>query len=308
MKAVWRLALVLGAILGVSMVVTQQAQAAPRAPLLPAASGATWDFVGDSITHGLYATTQAQRFSDLVSQQLGVNEINNSLAGKVADILSALPAFPRADVTVIELGTNDYSGFNPNGTFIPTPLQAFRGEYATLLKRAVRVSPFVMCLGVWQPRNSPNSIGVLAEAYDQVIWSLCPHYGDLQALFANGAYHGPAGRSTWLGPADDFHPNDAGHAAIATEVESVARAGFPVAPICGVPCVSPGPLTPNGTASCTECSTTLMTCELSVDQACSAGETPRRFGGLLSRSAVGPPARHYPLAEDFLGRLLAKEQ
>ncbi|HEX9412606.1 MAG TPA: SGNH/GDSL hydrolase family protein, partial [Ktedonobacterales bacterium] len=100
-------------------------------------------------------------------------------------------------------------------------------EYTTLLRRVTSVSPFVVCLGIWQPTNAPNGIGVLAEAYDQVIWNLCPRYGDLQALFANSAYHGPVGLSTWMGPADYFHPNDAGHAAIATEVESVARTRFP---------------------------------------------------------------------------------
>jgi lysophospholipase L1-like esterase len=31
---------------------------------------------------------------------------------------------------------------------------------------------------------------------------------------------GPAGRPTFLGPSDDFHPNSAGHAAIARLIES----------------------------------------------------------------------------------------
>src|SRR5260370_3660834 len=46
---------------------------APASTQLPTAPGATWDFVGDSLTHGLYATTQAQRFSALLSRNLDAN-------------------------------------------------------------------------------------------------------------------------------------------------------------------------------------------------------------------------------------------
>ena len=44
------------------------------------------------------------------------------------------------------------------------------------------------------------------------------HFADIAPLYANEAYHGPLGRPTWVGPGDWFHPNDAGHAAIAAVV------------------------------------------------------------------------------------------
>ena len=57
------------------------------------------------------------------------------------------------------------------------------------------------------------------DAFDAIIKDACTTqngaFRALMPLYLNNSFHGPAGRTTFKGPADAFHPNDAGHAAIA---------------------------------------------------------------------------------------------
>jgi lysophospholipase L1-like esterase len=43
---------------------------------------------------------------------------------------------------------------------------------------------------------------------------------DISPLYTQPGTRGPAGRPTFLGPGDDFHPNSAGHAAIAEAIDA----------------------------------------------------------------------------------------
>ena len=90
-----------------------------------------------------------------------------------------------------------------------------------------RTSPGVrfMCLGVW---SIPSQSELSTQPYNGIIAQECRErdgvYFPLTDLWRNSAYHGPAGRPTWDGAGDAFHPNDRGYRAIATRVlEHVAR-------------------------------------------------------------------------------------
>lgn len=179
-------------------------------------------FLGDSLTRGFAATTESQRYAELVVAGADAQYpaatfqlVDMSTYGiSAAAVAASDPAIPAAAGVVIELGTNDYSGY---GAPSPSSLADFHAAYASLVARAKAAAPYVFCLGIWQP-DTPNSLGLTSADYDGVIQSLCPLYVPLQSIYDNGANHGPAGRATYLGPGDWFHPNDAGHAAIAAAV------------------------------------------------------------------------------------------
>jgi lysophospholipase L1-like esterase len=71
----------------------------------------------------------------------------------------------------------------------------------------------IVCVSVWQ------SLGINAAGYDRLIREKCKAQGgqfvDVSALFIDPRSRGPVGVKTWAGVSDAFHPNDAGHKAIA---------------------------------------------------------------------------------------------
>jgi lysophospholipase L1-like esterase len=188
-------------------------------------------FLGDSLTTGFAASQEQYRYVARVGSALSVPTISMDTSGiSAVEVAANHPMIPTAQVVVIELGTNDYSGFAAPS---PSTLAQFHDAYLQLMTTARASGHLVACLGLWQP-TTPNSIGLTSSDYDSVIASLCPRYIPIQALFDDGAYHGPAGLPTWLGTSDKFHPNDAGHAAIAHAVEQGARF---IA--CGCPIIGP---------------------------------------------------------------------
>lgn len=172
---------------------------------------ATVAYFGDSLTGGFYATNQARDYVSIVTAAIGAQETafegtyGHSAAMSYASMQSSPP--PSAALDIVELGTNDTEA---TSTFS----QDYQGILAIL--RKVNPQARILCLGPWQD-NEP-----LRVADDQAVQADCQAAGgtfiDLMPLFANPANRGPAGRSTWLGAADNFHPNDGGHAAIAQAI------------------------------------------------------------------------------------------
>lgn len=176
--------------------------------------------LGDSLSGGAYATTQAQGYLYLVAQALGASALIPTLPnvpapyGTTAVVdayaLSLLTSpLPRARIIIVELGTNDTA--ETNGMFF--------GAYNYILSHLRTYEPGVrvLCLGLWRDSSqAPREQWMQATCMAQGV-----KFVPLIALYNNPAYHGPVGRSTWLGPADYFHPNDAGHAAIAQAIEAV---------------------------------------------------------------------------------------
>ncbi|MDF2666737.1 MAG: lysophospholipase [Microbacterium sp.] len=177
-----------------------------------AAGNARVLLTGDSLAAGFFASTEAQGFSSLVIGAVGrVTPTTVSRAHETLSTVAGVTEVPAdLDLAVIELGTNDVG--------IPTPLADFEAQYADLVGRIRTTSPdaAIVCVGTWT---------VDGAAYDQIIAGICTanagRYVSLADLFATPEFHGPDGRDTFAGPGDDFHPNDAGHRAIADAVLAV---------------------------------------------------------------------------------------
>ncbi len=106
---------------------------------------------------------------------------------------------------MIELGTNDTE-----------PPDGFQTAYQQIVQTLHRANPTarIVCLRPWQdPTNGYQ------PAYWQTIQAACRDWPmvvvDLAAPYLDASPHGPGGGATYRGPRDWFHPNDAGHAAIA---------------------------------------------------------------------------------------------
>ncbi len=179
-------------------------------------------FVGDSLTAGYYATTEGQSFRALTSAWFALHgyPASTTLAvpdGKIAGAAgeTAQISAAGADVAVIELGTNDASGYP---TWKPTPAQEFEADYRSVLEavRSARPEAHLMLVGVWKEKAD-------RDIYDGIIARLATEYGgcfvNLESVSDDPSLSGPAGTTTYNGTSDTFHPNDAGHTAIAAAVE-----------------------------------------------------------------------------------------
>ena len=171
-------------------------------------------FAGDSLTGALYASEQVKGFKwlmlDKLEQTGPIEEFNSAISGGTTLDVSAKYEVPaELDLAVVELGTNDLGN--------ATPLSDFSTAYDSLLDRITNGSPGValVCAGVWEGGGG----GPEGPAYDRVVANLCDEHGgvfvSLRKLYQNPATIGPAGVPAFTGNSDMFHPNDAGHRAIA---------------------------------------------------------------------------------------------
>jgi lysophospholipase L1-like esterase len=189
----------------------------------PSAAGASpamprIGFVGDSLTIGLYATSQAQAYPELVASALHAQPVIQATSGIAATSLDPRMPLPTGvKIVVVELGTNDLS----------QRVEDFQRSYQALVGRLKRASPRTtsVCLGVWRgAADSAPLTGVLPAAFDEAIARVCPgSFVALASLYRDPSLHGPAGRPTWKGAADWFHPNDEGHRRIADAVLEVLQ-------------------------------------------------------------------------------------
>ncbi len=130
----------------------------------------------------------------------------------IADVSAAA-----GDIYVVGLGTNDASGA-PTG--VPASPEAFEANLLAMVSAARTANPAcrIVFLTVWQfPR--------LRAAYDARIAAVSAavgrHVVDLGPVKDDPMCSGPAGMTTAWGPSDGWHPNDAGHSAIALRLVTV---------------------------------------------------------------------------------------
>ncbi|WIE65967.1 SGNH/GDSL hydrolase family protein [Curtobacterium sp. MCLR17_036] len=171
-------------------------------------------FAGDSLTGGLYSSTQADAFKwrmlDSMEASGPVKEYNSALSGGTTlQVSDKYPVPSGLDLAVIELGTNDQGN--------QVPMDEFDDAYSALLQKVTDGSPDVqiVCAGVWEANGGEPG----ESAYDTSIRRLCAKAGglfvSLRPIYTENDVIGPVGEPTWQGETDDFHPNDKGHKLIA---------------------------------------------------------------------------------------------
>jgi acyl-CoA thioesterase-1 len=171
-------------------------------------------FAGDSLSVGYYASTKAKSFKSIVAKQIGNVELLDPTQspGRLSTVDRVAEVPMNLDLAIIELGTNDVG--------IPVELDKFKATYSKLLAKIRRSSPGVkfMCASTWA-KDSPT--------FDTAIQGMCDEVGgayvDLRQIKAKPENRGPKGLPTEFGPSDAFHPNDAGHKAIADAILKLIR-------------------------------------------------------------------------------------
>jgi lysophospholipase L1-like esterase len=172
--------------------------------------------IGDSLSAGFDASSRQRSWPDLVRAGLSRGgAVHLSVDGRpgwtaVQAVAARVPT-PRADVVVLEYGTNDVSH---------SSLGAFTTAYRTLLDRVRRASPraALVCAGPW-------AAPARAAPFERVVSSECEQRGGLpvvlSGLFTERPLHAVHGSRYFGGRVpNDFHPDDLGHARIAAAVLS----------------------------------------------------------------------------------------
>jgi acyl-CoA thioesterase I len=181
----------------------------------PAGGGAKLVVVGDSLAFGRFADAQADAFPQRVAADRHAGLQVLAAPGVTTAQLAAQAVPGDADTVVVEAGTNDF--------LFQTPRRRFAADYRALLAKVTDASPGakLVCLTTWVPPGSPRA-RIPASFYDATIRRECDGgaVADLAPLAGQAGLRGPEGRPTYLGPGDAFHPNSAGHAAIAQAIES----------------------------------------------------------------------------------------
>jgi acyl-CoA thioesterase I len=175
--------------------------------------------VGDSLAAGRFAGTQGEAFPQEVAAATHARLELFAVPGATTAALAAQAVPGGGNVVVIEAGTNDF--------LYQTPRRRFADDYRALVAKAAAASPGakLVCLTTWIPQGTPTQspAKIPASSYDAAIRRACSAgtVADISPLAdAQPPTRGPAGRPTFLGPGDDFHPNSSGHAAIARLIES----------------------------------------------------------------------------------------
>ncbi|MFF7290986.1 SGNH/GDSL hydrolase family protein [Microbacterium sp. NPDC008134] len=199
------------------------------ADLLAGGDPLNWVITGDSITHGLVFTqggrSYAEHLHELIRGELErVRDIvvNSAISGhRIVDILGDFErrvSSWRPDVVTLMIGTNDLSTGGPQPIISPD-------EYASSLREfvaRVRALGAIAVLQTPPPIDTANAperarVAEFADAVRQVAASedviLVDQYARLVELGAGGMPWGLMG--------DPFHPNAAGHAALALEIATV---------------------------------------------------------------------------------------
>jgi acyl-CoA thioesterase-1 len=110
------------------------------------------------------------------------------------------------------------------------PLAEVLADYTALIDAArerAAAGATVFCLGLWSDRAVTPAFPDYEEGLRQICRAKGGQWVPLSDLFVDPTNHGPAGTPTAQGPSDVFHPNDAGHRAIADRLVAAIDAARP---------------------------------------------------------------------------------
>lgn len=198
------------------------------ADLLAGTAPLNWVITGDSITHGLVHTqggrTYAEHLHELIRGELGRTRdivVNSAISGhRITDILGdfgrRVTSWSPAVVTLM-IGTNDLST-NPGDPFVEP-----EGFTASLREFVVRVRAHgaIPVLQTPPSIDVPNAPG--RERIDEFADAVraAAAYEDVVLVDQNARFAELGGGVPWGLMNDPFHPNAAGHAALALELAGV---------------------------------------------------------------------------------------
>lgn len=199
------------------------------ASALAAGEPLNWIITGDSITHGLVHTSGARSYAEhlheLVRGELARTRdivINSAISGhRLADILGDFErrvASWRPDVVTLMIGTNDMSTQPGSPLVSPEDFTAALREFVSRV-RALSAIPVLQTQPSIDAANAPGRQRLpefadavrRAAAEDDVI--LVDQHARFTELGGGGV--------PWGLMNDPFHPNAAGHAALALELARV---------------------------------------------------------------------------------------
>jgi acyl-CoA thioesterase I len=175
-------------------------------------------FIGDSLMWGSFASDESLTYRALIVAALReggpVEPVvvggPGESAAEATEHLGAVTG--PIDLVFVEIGANDSVAITP---------EEFAADYEALLDRVRSLAPEagLVCDGVWNGRE-------LASGLDRELRPVCAAHGGfvvpLSLLYADETLRGPEGSAVpGGGVRDQFHPNDAGHAAIAEAMLAV---------------------------------------------------------------------------------------
>jgi lysophospholipase L1-like esterase len=174
-------------------------------------------FYGDSYTFGIGASDQAKRWSTIVCDERGWQEFNPSVDGlgfinnrdgvdEPAKIIADEP-----DIVFITMGLNDNFSYG----FAADDIHAQIGKDLHRLKKALPAARFIVVEPFWYTDVRPHSLSVISD------WVKAAA-ADIGADYIPGASHWIEHRPDWMA-ADGLHPNDAGYAHMAVEMDAALK-------------------------------------------------------------------------------------
>ncbi len=203
------------------------------------------NFLGDSITYGVGASSEEKTYHGLIAQREGIIARNYGISGsKIAkhveaiyDIRGNMPFCLRVDemdadtdAVVVFGGTNDYGAEIPLcDAGYTLDKYTFYGALHILIRALLERYPgkpiiFMTPIHRIGEKNNRKSCGKPLSKYVQMIRDVCEAYSiPVCDLYKNAGIYAddPAQRELYV--PDGLHPNDAGHELIASRLTAFLK-------------------------------------------------------------------------------------
>lgn len=174
-------------------------------------------FYGDSYTLGIGASSEAKRWSTIICAARGWREFNPSVNGLgfinnrgsidlPGEVIACDP-----NIVLITMGLNDNFSYSSAAELIEAQIAEDFGR----LKSGLPDARFVVVEPFWYTDHRPASLEVICGWVKRAA-------GTIGADYVPGASHWIEHHPEWMA-ADGLHPNDAGYAHMAVEMDAALK-------------------------------------------------------------------------------------